>query len=146
MSSIISYQTALIYVMVIAAMADGKLKDSELNTISEIIRTLPIFNGYERKNLPRAAGDCTSMLDQDDGLDAVIGLVRQALPGKLHETAYAIACDVVAADGSIEQEELRWLEILRDQLGVSRLHAAAIERGSRARYQRYSLEESEAAN
>lgn len=136
MESIISYQTALIYAMVIAAMADQKVMDTELLNIREIVRTLPVFNDYDVKKLTRVAGDCAALLDQEDGLDAVIGLIKEALPEKLRETAYALACDIVAVDGKAEQEELRWLELLRHQLNISRLHAAAIERSSRARYAR----------
>jgi tellurite resistance protein len=136
MPSTISPQTALIYCMVIAAVADGKLKASETRSIAEMTQVLPAFRGYDFDMLQTAAGDCATLLDQRDGLDAAIGLVKEALPERLRETAYALACDVVAVDGTAEQEELRWLEMLRHELGVSRLHAAAIERGSRARYMR----------
>jgi hypothetical protein len=60
--------------------------------------------------------------------------IREALPPKLRETAYAIACDVVAVDGEATQEELRILELLRHRLGIDRLVAAGIERGARARF------------
>jgi tellurite resistance protein len=136
MSPILSPQAALVYVMVVAAVADSKLMDSELTNIKEIVKVLPIFKGYEREKFSRAAADCTSLLDQEDGLEVVISLVKEALPKELYETAYAVACDIVSVDGIAEQEELRWLEMLRHRLGISRLHAAAIERGSRARYMR----------
>jgi tellurite resistance protein len=58
------------------------------------------------------------------------------LPKKLRETAYAVACDIAAADGHTTQEELRMLEMLRHSLDIDRLSAAAIERGARARYMR----------
>jgi len=61
-------------------------------------------------------------------------VIRSALPAKLRETAYAIACDLVASDGEASQEELRVLELLRDHLNIEQLIAAAIERGARARY------------
>ena len=60
----------------------------------------------------------------------------EGLPERLHETAYALACDVAAADERISQEELRLLELLRHRLSVGRLPAAAIERGARARHLR----------
>ena len=60
--------------------------------------------------------------------------MKEGLPQRLRPTAYAIACDVVAADGEATQEELRYLEILRHELEVDRLTAAAIERGAAARY------------
>ena len=75
------------------------------------------------------------LLEQEDGLDALFGLIRDTLPKRLWETAYALACDVAAADGRIEGAEARMLEEIRHELDVDRLHAAAIERGARARYQ-----------
>jgi tellurite resistance protein len=45
-----------------------------------------------------------------------------------------LACDVAAADGQITAPEARMLEEVREELQVDRLHAAAIERGARARH------------
>lgn len=134
--STINPQAALVYAMVIAAVADGTLKDSEIESITAAVRSLPAFRGYGLDSMQSATGDCVALLDAEDGIDAALGLVKEALPPSMTETAYALACDIVAADGHGEQSELRWLEMLRHELGVERLHAAAIERGSRARYHR----------
>ena len=45
-----------------------------------------------------------------------------------------LRCDVAAADGAIDGAEARMLEEIRYELEIDRLHAAAIERGSRARH------------
>lgn len=134
--STVSPHTALIYVMVMAAVANEALTDSEMRSIEGLVRSLPVFQGYDLDHANVAAGDCTAILEQEDGVETVLGLIEEALPDYLRETAYALACDVVAADGRADQPELRWLEMLRHRLDVSRLHAAAIERGSRARYMR----------
>jgi tellurite resistance protein len=134
--STITPQNALIYAMVIAAVADGKLKDAEVSAIDMAVRHLPIFRGYGIDAMQTAIGDCVALLDQEDGVDAVLGLVTEALPDDWAETAYALACDIVAVDGHGRQEELRWLEMLRHELRVERLHAAAIERGAGVRYKR----------
>jgi len=134
--STISSQSALIYAMVIAAVADGRLKDIEIRTIGQAVKGLPVFVGFSLDSMRTATDDCVALLDQDDGIDAALGLVKEATPPELAETAYALACDVVAADGHALQAELRWLEMLRDELGVGRLHAAAIEHGARVRYRR----------
>lgn len=134
--STITPQNALIYAMVIAAVADGKLKDTEVAAIDAAVRHLPIFRGYGLDAMQVAVGDCVALLDQDDGVDAALGLVKEALPTDWCETAYALACDIVAVDGHGRQEELRWLEMLRHELRVERLHAAAIERGAGVRYKR----------
>jgi tellurite resistance protein len=136
MTSTISHHTALIYTMVLMSAADSDMTDQEMFWIGEITRTLPVFQDYDSDHLTEAAEDCADILGQEDGLDAVIGLISEALPEKLRETAYAIACDVAAADGIVTQEELRLLEFIRYNLQVGRLPAAAIERGARARHTR----------
>ncbi|HEX6958764.1 MAG TPA: tellurite resistance TerB family protein [Ferrovibrio sp.] len=134
--STITPQNALVYAMVIAAVADGKLKESEIDAINVAVGHLPIFYDYSADAMRVAIGDCVALLDEEDGIDAALGLVKEALPEDWRETAYALACDLVAVDGHGRQEELRWLEMLRHELDVERLHAAAIERGARARYKR----------
>ena len=61
-------------------------------------------------------------------------MIKAALPQKLCETAYALACDVAAADSTVTQEEARLLDLLRYELKIGKLVAAAIERGARARH------------
>ena len=78
--------------------------------------------------------ECAQLLGRDDGLEQSLKSIKTALPQKLRETAYAIACDVAAADGETSQEVLRLLEILRHRFGIDRLVAVAIERGARARF------------
>ena len=51
-----------------------------------------------------------------------------------YETAYALACDVAAADGRLKEIELQLLREIRYELNIDRLHGAAIERGARARH------------
>lgn len=134
MSEQISPQAALIYVMVIVSAADSNMTDEELMTIGEIVKTLPIFRDFDRETLVATGAECAELLADEDGLERVLERVKAALPGHLNETAYALACDVAAADGKAGQEELRLLEMIRHHLNVDRLPAAAIERGARARY------------
>lgn len=129
-------QDALIYTMVMVAAADRDMTDPEVSTIGEIVGHLPIFQDFEHGRLPQTAAACADLLQKDDGLDVALGQIKQALPARLRETAYALACDIVAADTKASQEELRLLEMIRHRLDVDRLTAAAIERGARARYAR----------
>ena len=122
--------------MVVGAAADGSLADSELEMIRDIVKHLPIFADFEHANLAQVASAATDLLTEDDGLDVVMSQIKENLPERLRPTAYALACDVVAADGEATQEELRYLEMLRHEIGVDRLTAAAIERGAGARYAR----------
>ena len=132
----LSPQDALVAVMVATSASDQNMTDSELVSIAGIIDVLPVFANYDRDHIATVSNMVGDLFEEEDGLDALIGLVEQALPDHLRETAYALACDVASADKRVNMYELRFLEMLRHDLRVGRLAAAAIERGARARHQR----------
>ena len=131
----ISHHTALVYVMVVVSAADGAMNDKELKAIGDLTRTLPVFKDFDRDRLLVLAQDCSAILQEEDGLAAVLGLVKEALPEPLRETAYWLALEVALSDTEVKLEEGRIIETLRRALGINRLVAAALERGARARYQ-----------
>jgi tellurite resistance protein len=130
------HHAALIHTMVLASAVDDEMTDGELRIIGDIVNHLPVFADYDRKRLTRDLEECAQLLAREDGLEVALDRIRAALPPKLRETAYALACDVVAASGDASQEELRLLELLQDRLAIEPLVAAAIERGARARFSR----------
>jgi uncharacterized membrane protein YebE (DUF533 family) len=64
----------------------------------------------------------------------MLAIIKAALPPRLYETPYACAVEVAAADLHVEQEELVFLQMLRDELEIDDLIVAAIERSARVRY------------
>jgi tellurite resistance protein len=131
-----SAQDALVAVMVAVSAADENLSTNELLSIARMVDTLPAFENYDRDRLRTVSQTVFDLFTEEDGLDALFGLVRDALPVPLYDTAYALACDVAAADGHAFQAELQFLLELRYALDVDRLTAAAIEKGSAARHRR----------
>ena len=127
-------QDALVAIMVTVSVSDETIRTSELVAIEQQVNHLPIFADYDIDNAREVAETVYRLMEEEDGLDTLFAMVRDALPERLWETAYALACDVAAADGTIRQEELRLLEEIRHELHVDRLHAAAIERGARPRH------------
>ena len=137
MTTVLSPQDALIAVMVATSQVDAIQSDAELLTIEAEINSLPAFADYDHSRIPGINALVSDLFEEEDGIDALIGLVREALPERFNETAYALACDIAAADGKVNMSELRFLEIVRHDLRVGRLASAAIERGARARHQRF---------
>jgi hypothetical protein len=131
----LDHHRALIYTMVIVSAAESELPDAELRIIGDIVGDLPVFRGFDRGELPRVLNDCIDLIAREDGLEQTLKAIKTALPAKLRETAYAIACDLVAVSGETTQGELRILDLIRRRLGIDRLIAAAIERAARARFQ-----------
>ena len=127
MTALISAEDALVYVMLTASAVDRTMKDREVDIIAEIIRSLPIFDGYDQQRIRAASAACSELLLADEGLDAIIGMTREALPVTLRETAYALAVEVAASDRRVRQEELVFLEMLADRFDLNKLTVAAIE-------------------
>ncbi len=135
MSKTISTHHALIYVMVTTAGVQGDIGDRELKAIGRIVKQLPVFRAFDADKLTHVAQECGEILQDKEGLEAVFGLAAEALTPKLRETAYALAVEIAASDLAVGKEELRFLAMLRDHLGLDKLVTAAIERGAIARYQ-----------
>ena len=130
----IDHHAALIYVMVMVSASDRNMSDAEMRIIGDNVRDLPVFADYDRDKLTQTLGECAQLMAQENGAEEAFRQIKAALPPKLRETAYALACDIVAADGEASQEELQVLEHIRHRLQIDRLIAAAIERGARARF------------
>ena len=129
-------QDALVAVMIAVSASDDQMRTTELVAINRMVNQMPVFQGYDPDRIRQIAQTVFDLFEEEEGLDALFGLIRDGLPPKLVETAYAMACDVASADGTVRQLELEMLEEIRDQLAVDRLHAAAIEWGARVRHMR----------
>lgn len=130
----LSAQDCLVALMIAVSASDEDIRTAELIKIQSAVNMLPVFAGYDTDRLSVMSKTIFDLFEQEDGLDALFGLIRESLPERLFETAYALACDVAAADGKLDEQELRLLEEIRYELDLDRLHAAAIERGARARH------------
>lgn len=125
---------ALVALMVAVSASDEDIRTTELVTIQRIVNHLPVFADYDQDRIPMMSKTVFDLFEEEDGLDALFGLLRDCLPETLSETAYVLACDVAAADGTIRQSEIRLLEEIRYELNIPRLHAAAIELAAKARH------------
>jgi tellurite resistance protein len=128
-------QEALVCAMVVMSVADGPMSDAELTMMSRMVQELPAFSDFQSREIETVTDAVTKLLGRSDGLDRVLTMLRDALPMRLRETAYLLACEVCAADGEATQEELVFLQDLRIGLDLDRLVAGAIERAAKARFQ-----------
>ena len=129
-------QEALVCTMVLVAATDGGITDREIGVMAGLVQTLPAFNGFSTEQLDAAMEATINLLREDEGLAHAGRLIRDALPARLRETAYALACEVIAGDGFAAQPTLQMLEFVLAELHLDPLVASAIERGTRARYRK----------
>lgn len=125
---------ALVAVMVGVSASDQNLRTAELLAIERAVNHTPVFANYDIDRVRAVSQTVMTLFEEEDGLDALFGLVRESLPEKLYDTAYLLACDVAASDGRLGEVEAEMLAEIRDQLEIDRLHAAAIELATRARH------------
>jgi tellurite resistance protein len=127
---------ALVLTMVLVSAADGGITDREIGIMSGLVQTLPAFQDFTSEQLADVTERAAELLNDDDGLAHAARLTRAALSPKLRETAYALACEVVAGGEGSRRQSMDMLDFVRSELGLDQLISTAIERGVRARYQR----------
>nr|WP_196793562.1 tellurite resistance TerB family protein [Bartonella tamiae] len=129
-------QEALIYIMVTTSAADASMSTKELQSIADIVSHYPVFCDFDFDRLDSLAAECYTYLEQSDGIEQILDVTQVALPQKLRETAYALAVEVAASDLDVKQEELQFLQMMRDRWELDDLTSAAIERSARIRFRK----------
>ena len=107
-SPLLSIEDSLVAIMIAEGLSDETISGRELLSISRIVDHLPIFQDYDKSRVETIAQIVFDLFEEEDGLDALFGLVKHALPENLFETAYALACDVAACDGRLLEGRPRW--------------------------------------
>ena len=82
----LSAQDSLVALMIAVSAADENIRTAELVQISGIVDNLPVFADYDADMLPVVSRAVFDLLEQEDGLDALFGLIRAALPERLFRT------------------------------------------------------------
>ena len=88
---------ALVLTMVLVAAADGGMTDREIGVMAGQVQTLPVFHDFTTEQLGTVTDAAVKLLNEEDGLQHAARLMRGALEPRLRETAYVLACEVVAA-------------------------------------------------
>lgn len=127
---------ALVFIMATISAADATMSNRELGSIVDIVSQYPVFHGFDINRLDALAAECYSYLEETDGLETILDLAHDALPDRLYDTAYALAVEVAASDLDIKQEELAFLQMMRDLWELDDLTVAAIERSARIRFRK----------
>lgn len=134
MTTPVTPHDALIFVMVMASAVDNSMNDKELRRIGQLIDLLPIFDGFDKDSVVEVSKRCADILAGPEGLDIALEVIRDAVPARSYDTVYALAVEVMAVDMTVKPEEIRFLQLLRDRLGLNKLACAAIEHSAIARY------------
>ncbi|MUG94374.1 Tellurite resistance protein TerB [Scytonema sp. UIC 10036] len=102
-----------------ATASDGYLSDEEARSVSATLSRMKLFRSYSNDVINRMFDKLLGILRRD-GLDALFNLAKESLPYDLKEAAFAVAADLVLADGIVTREEQDFLNDLCHSLDISR--------------------------
>ena len=132
---LLSSQDAIIATMIGATLSDETVSTLELLTIERTIFHLPAFKNYDADRIPKIFQSVVDLFQEEEGLEAFLGLILEGLPKRMYPTAYLLACDIIAADGKFQFEESRYLEELAASFGLSKATTEEMLRSTSYRYQ-----------
>jgi len=112
-------------IMLSAVACDGHISDEEGHSLGTVANRMKLFEQINGQKWNRMIDRLMGVLKRD-GVEALVEKSVDALPEELHDTAFAVACNLVLADQGIEDEEKQYLSMLQRKLGLDRETALKI--------------------
>lgn len=117
----------LVEAMVGAIHADGVVDPRELEVLERHLIEHDLFQGVSDQAAQTMITLARDALAFAGSPAARTPAIARGLPSRIHRlTAYAMACEVVKADGDVASTEMAYLDVLRQQLRVGAHEAVAI--------------------
>ena len=100
-----------------AVASDGYLSDEEAHSMPIILSRMKLFQSYS-DDMMRKLFDKLLHKFRKEGVAALFHAAKGSLPDSLRQTAFAVATDLVLADGVVTDEEKSFLDELYRALEV----------------------------
>jgi tellurite resistance protein len=100
-----------------AIASDGYLSEEEARGISLALSRMKLFRSYPSDVMQRMFDKLLGTLRRE-GMDSLFNTAKESLPFELREAAFAVATDLILADGVVAQEEQDFLNDLFLGLGL----------------------------
>ena len=105
-------------ICLVAIAADGYLSEQENTEMRLLLNRMKLFSDYSNERLERTKDQLLNRLKQH-GPGALVEAAKAVLPRDLASTAFAIATDLVLADGTVTIQEQAFLDDLYRILEIS---------------------------
>lgn len=100
-----------------AIASDGYLSEEESHGISFTLSRMKLFRSYSDDVMRRMFDKLLSILKRQ-GASALFNAALESLPHEMRPTAFAVATDLILADGVVTQEEQDFLNRLHQALDI----------------------------
>jgi uncharacterized tellurite resistance protein B-like protein len=91
-------------IMLIVVAADGYLSEEEVSLLNTVLGRMKLFRSYSVDVMRRMFDKLCNLLKRE-GSQALFNAAMATLPHDLYDTTFAIATDLVLADGDVSPEE-----------------------------------------
>ncbi len=105
-------------VLVAATASDGHISSEEAQGLVTILQRMTMFENWSDERFGNMLDRLLATIKRQ-GVDDALQKFTQGLPQELKETVFANACDLVLADGIVEEEEKEYLNNLQRLLQIS---------------------------
>lgn len=100
-----------------AIAADGTISETELQRQRHVLSRMRLFRGCSNAEYDAMFAKIKHVF-QTQGINSLIESSIHALDPKLYRTAFAVAVDIVLADGSVHGDEKDFLYELQQKLNI----------------------------
>jgi hypothetical protein len=100
-----------------ASACDGHIADEEVQSLFTMLSRMRMYQRYSDKHWQTLMNRLLGHLKRR-GVDDLLDKAAEALPAELRETVFANACDIVLADGVVEDDEKVFMQQLQTKLGI----------------------------
>ncbi|MEB3272655.1 MAG: tellurite resistance TerB family protein [Prochlorothrix sp.] len=90
--------------MLLVVASDGYLADDEVRLLNATLNRMKLFRSYSDDVMRRMFDNLCNILKRE-GAEHLFNAAVATLPHDLYDTTFAIATDLVLADGEVTQEE-----------------------------------------
>lgn len=101
-----------------AVASDGHISSEEARGLWTMLSRMRLYENWTDEKYESMIHRLLGVLKRG-GLDALLDSCAEILPEELRETAFACACDLVLADGVVEEEEKEFLDKLQKVLDIT---------------------------
>ncbi|MEC4891877.1 MAG: tellurite resistance TerB family protein [Oscillatoria sp. PMC 1051.18] len=108
---------AFVAIVLIVVAADGYLAQDEIILLNTVLRRMQMFRSYSGDVMQRMFDKLSGILRRE-GSEVLFNAAIASLPHDLYDTTFAIATDLVLADGNVSKEEEALLGSLSRALSI----------------------------
>lgn len=101
-----------------AIASDGMITEEEAAGLGTSLSRMKLFNGMSNRDINKIFERLIKVA-RADGVDKLLDLSSTAIRAELKQTAFAVAADLLMADGDVAPEEKQFLEKIQKNLGVN---------------------------